>query len=330
MVSIFDKRYKLRPVVFPEFEKFADAIRSAYWVHTEFDLTGDVQDFKTNLTRSEQEIIQRTMLAISQVEVNVKRFWSNIYDIFPNPEMSKVSVTFAESEARHADAYAALLDKLMLYDVFDKELDSINVLSKRVSFLKEFSTFGNKTDFTDIYYTIALFSIFIEHISLFSQFIIISFFNNSEKNLLKGTANIIDATSKEEEIHGLFGYYLLKILRMEAKNSNINDVNKKILEKLYEALEIEKEVISWIYGGDDLDHLPKNIVLNYIHERLYNSLEKLEIKDHNITYDKTLSEKTNWFKLILQSTSEVDFFSKRSVNYDFGSENQNTAEEDLI
>ena len=50
--------------------------------------------------------------------------------------------------------------------------------------------------------SVLLFSLFIEHVSLFSQFLIIMAFNK-HRNLLKGISNV-EATSKEEQIHGDF------------------------------------------------------------------------------------------------------------------------------
>ena len=61
---------------------------------------------------------------------------------------------------------------------------------------------------------ILLFSLFIEHVSLFSQFLIIMAFNK-HKNMLKGISNVVEATSKEEQIHGDFGIDLIKILQKE-------------------------------------------------------------------------------------------------------------------
>ena len=56
-----------------------------------------------------------------------------------------------------------------------------------------------------------LFSLFIEHVSLFSQFLIMMSFNK-ELNLLKGISNVVEATSKEEEIHGNFGAEIINII----------------------------------------------------------------------------------------------------------------------
>ena len=46
---------------------------------TEFNFTTDIDDFKTKVSDKEREVIKRAMLAIAQIEVNVKTFWADMY-----------------------------------------------------------------------------------------------------------------------------------------------------------------------------------------------------------------------------------------------------------
>lgn len=96
--NIFEKRINLKPYEYPELYEYVDAIRHSYWIHTEFNFTSDIQDFKTRLSDLEQNSIKNTMLAISQIEVSVKTFWGDIYHKMPKPEIGSVGATFAESE----------------------------------------------------------------------------------------------------------------------------------------------------------------------------------------------------------------------------------------
>ena len=85
---------------------------------------------------------------------------------------------------------------------------------KRVRYLESAlisSKSENERDYTE---SVLLFSLFIEHVSLFSQFLIIMAFNK-HKNMLKGISNVVEATSKEEQIHGDFGIDLIKIIKKE-------------------------------------------------------------------------------------------------------------------
>jgi ERCC4-related helicase len=137
------------------------------------------------------------MLAISQIEVNVKRFWGDLYKHIPKPEIDDVGGTFAESEIRHKDAYSFLLEQLGLNSEFEN-IFNIPQLMGRVEYLEEFMEGKNK-DNKGFVLSLILFSLFVEHISLFGQFLILMSFNK-EKNLFKGLSNIVEATSKEHKL----------------------------------------------------------------------------------------------------------------------------------
>ena len=152
------------------------------------------------------------MLAISQIEVAVKSFWGDLYHRIPKPEIGSVGSTFAESEVRHADAYSHLLEVLGLNSEFKELKKKTRDHEKRVRYLETALKNSKSDDNREYAESILLFSLFIEHVSLFSQFLIIMAFNK-HKNMLKGISNVVEATSKEEQIHGDFGIDLIKILK---------------------------------------------------------------------------------------------------------------------
>src|SRR6056300_228246 len=121
--NIFKKRVNLKPYEYPELMEYVDAIRHSYWLHTEFNYSSDIQDLKVNLSSEEAAIVKKAMLAIAQIEVNVKTFWSKIYDWFPKPEFQAIAVTFGESEVRHTDAYSNLLELAGLNHEFEELMD---------------------------------------------------------------------------------------------------------------------------------------------------------------------------------------------------------------
>ena len=77
--NIFEKRVNILPYEYPSLLAYKDAIRHSYWIHTEFNFTTDIDDFKTKISDEEREVIKRAMLAIAQIEVNVKTFWADLY-----------------------------------------------------------------------------------------------------------------------------------------------------------------------------------------------------------------------------------------------------------
>ena len=96
--NIFEKRVNILPYEYPSLLAYKDAIRHSYWIHTEFNFTTDIDDFKTKISDNEREVIKRSMLAIAQIEVSVKTFWADLYKRMPITEIGDVGMTFAESE----------------------------------------------------------------------------------------------------------------------------------------------------------------------------------------------------------------------------------------
>jgi len=310
--NIFEKRVNLKPYEYPQLYEYVPAIRHSYWIHTEFNFTSDIQDFKTGLSEVERSAIKNTMLAISQIEVAVKSFWGDIYGRMPKPEIGSVGATFAESEVRHHDAYSHLLEILGLNGEF-KALKKKPVIMKRVQYLETALKNAKSDDNKEYAESILLFSLFIEHVSLFSQFLIIMAFNK-HKNVLKGISNVVEATSKEEQIHGDFGIDIIKIIKDE--NPNWFDANYEVMIQSIckEAFEAESELVDWIFEAGEIDFLPKAVVNEFIKNRFNNSLESIGI-EKVFEIDESLVAQTEWFDDEIIATKHGDFFVKRSINY---------------
>ena len=310
--NVFEKRITLKPYEYPELYEYVPAIRHSYWIHSEFNFTSDIQDFKTRLTETEKNAIKNTMLAISQIEVAVKSFWGDIYHKIPKPEIGSVGATFAESEVRHADAYSHLLEILGL----NKEFQSLKkqpAIMKRVKYLETALINSKSEDKREYSESVLLFSLFIEHVSLFSQFLIIMAFNK-HKNMLKGVSNVVEATSKEEQIHGDFGIDLIKIIKSENPGWFGDNYSSKIQDLCMKAFEAEKSIIDWIFEKGELEFLPKIQVVEFIKDRFNKSLESIGVKKI-FDIDKNVVNETEWFNDEIIGTKHGDFFVKRSINY---------------
>jgi len=310
--NIFEKRVNLKPYQYPELYEYVPAIRHSYWIHTEFNFTSDIHDFKTRLNDSERNAIKNTMLAISQIEVAVKSFWGDIYHKIPKPEIGSVGATFAESEVRHADAYSHLLEILGLNKEF-KNLKKNPIIMRRVQYLESALASSKSDDDRSYSEAVLLFSLFIEHVSLFSQFLIIMAFNK-HKNMLKGVSNVVEATSKEEQIHGDFGIDLIKIIKEEKSEWFDKEFEDKIQDLCLRAYKAESGIIDWIFEQGDLDFLPKAQVNEFIKDRFNRSLEAVGVKKMFECNESLLLE-TEWFNDEIIGTKHGDFFDKRSINY---------------
>jgi len=310
--DIFKKRTNLKPYEYPELYEYVSAIRHSYWIHTEFNYVSDIQDFKTNVSEAEQNAIKNTMLAIAQIEVAVKAFWGDIFKKMPKPEIAAVGFTFAESEVRHMDAYSHLLEILDLNEEFTKIKD-IPALMERVEYLEDSISTSKSEDDREFALAILLFSLFIEHVSLFSQFLIMMSFNKY-RNLFKGISNAVEATSKEEQIHGLFGIEVINLIKSEHPEWFNDAFKEKIVAACQQAYVAEQGVVDWILEKGELDFLPKAVIFEFIKNRLNNSLVSIGM-DKIFDVDEKMLEQTEWFDEEVATTKHGDFFVKRSINY---------------
>lgn len=310
--DIFKKRTNLKPYEYPELYEYVSAIRHSYWIHTEFNYVSDIQDFKTNVSEAEQNAIKNTMLAIAQIEVAVKAFWGDIFKKMPKPEIAAVGFTFAESEVRHMDAYSHLLEILDLNEEFTKIKD-IPALMERVEYLEDSISTSKSEDDREFALAILLFSLFIEHVSLFSQFLIMMSFNKY-RNLFKGISNAVEATSKEEQIHGLFGIEVINLIKSEHPEWFNDAFKEKIVSACEQAFVAEQGVVDWILEKGELDFLPKAVIFEFIKNRLNNSLVSIGM-DKIFDVDEKILEQTEWFDEEVATTKHGDFFVKRSINY---------------
>lgn len=310
--NIFTKRTNLKPYEYPNLNEYVDAIRHSYWVHTEFNFTSDIQDYKVNLDDKEKTAVKRAMLAISQIEVAVKSFWGDIYKRMPKPEIGNVGATFAESEVRHADAYSHLIQLLGLNGEFEN-LMQVPAIRRRIKYLEKAITNSKAVENKEYFESVVLFSMFVENVSLFSQFLVMLSFNK-HKNMLKGISNAVEATSKEENIHAEFGFDLVNLIKEENPTWWTNELKEDLVNATMEAYEAECGIVDWIFEKGDLDFLTKEQTIEFIKYRFNTSLKSIGI-DEVFEINEPVLETTEWFDDEILTTKHTDFFNKRSINY---------------
>ena len=311
-MSIFDKRTAFKPFEYPELAEYKNAINHSYWLVSEWNFMSDIHDFSVRLTDVQRGAIKNAMLAISQIEISVKKFWTKLGDRFPKAEFEQVGVTFGESEVRHADAYSHLLEVLGLNNEFDQLLEN-PVIQGRVDYLKKYLTGASDKSNEKKKQKLSLFSIFIENVSLFSQFVIIKSFNK-HLNCLKDIDNVVQATQKEEVIHALLGVYLIKQIQKEFPEWFNEEFYVKLYRACKKAFEAECNIIDWIFEAGELDFLPKDVVKEFVKNRFNESLEM--IGGQNVfEVDQEKLEQLKWFNVEILAEVNTDFFHKKPVTY---------------
>jgi ribonucleoside-diphosphate reductase beta chain len=254
------------------------------------------------------EMAKRAILAVSQVEAKaVKKFWIKVLDYFPKAEIEEVCITFASNEVIHAKAYSNLLEIMGLNSEFAK-LEQVPAIQKRIAYLER--SIATPVDNKDVFKNIILFSMFIENVSLFSQFYLLLKLNKDNK-WLNGTANAIMATSTEETLHAKFGFDLVNTIKAEHPEWWTDDVKEQVLELAEEAIEAESSVLEWIVGDSSEFYYELQCFINH---RMNKGLAEIGIES---SFHEGVND-FSWFDLLVSGTQATDFFASKSVAYSKG------------
>src|SRR5699024_4890071 len=165
-----------------------------------------------------------------------------------------------------AEAYSHLLEILGLNGMFEN-IDDIPALKERTEYLAKSVSWAKTGDDKDYVLSLILFSLLIARVSLFSQFLIMMSFTN-HRNVFSDLSSVIEATSKEEQIHGLFGIDLVDEIRKEHPEWFDAEMERRVLGACKQSYEAEVRVVSWIFEDGELDFLPKKVVMAFIANRM--------------------------------------------------------------
>jgi len=324
-VTIFDEQICRKPNRYPWTEKFIEAMHNGFWTDKEFSFKSDVQQFKVELTDQEREIIIRTLSAIGQIEVAVKTFWAKLGENLPHPSLQDLGYVMANVEVIHNSAYERLISVLDLEDIFEENL-KLEWIQGRVKYLRKYTHKFYKDSRKQYLYALILFTLFVENVSLFSQFYVINWFARF-KNVLKDTDQQVKYTRNEENIHALVGMKIISTIREELPELFDDELEQKIQSEAIEAYKSEAKIVDWMINGIQEPGLSAPVLKEFIKNRINESLIQIGFKKA-FEVDKELLESTIWFDEELLGNNMVDFFHSRPVDYSKNA--QSFSEDDLF
>jgi ribonucleoside-diphosphate reductase beta chain len=203
---------------------------------------------------------------------------------------------------------------LHLTHVFEENLNQ-EVIKGRVNYLRKYLNKAYRGDNKKQYiYAITLFTLFVENVSLFSQFYIIMHFNRN-KAVLKDCAQQVQYTRNEEMLHAQVGIKIINTLREEYPELFDEELQERIEAECIDSLKAESKVIDWIMNGYEQPGLNASILKNFIAKRMKDSIDAIGFESSAIIYDAELAKETEWFEVELYGTNMTDFFAKRPVEY---------------
>lgn len=309
---IFEEQIARKPNKYLWTQDFIEAIHSGFWTDKEFSFSSDVHDFNISLSNQEREIITRTLSAISQIEVAVKTFWGKLGENLPHPSLNDLGYVMANTEVIHNNAYERLLDVLGIEDIFRENM-KLACIEGRVKYLKKYTHRFYKDSKKQYVYALILFTLFVENVSLFSQFYIILWFGRY-KNVLKDTNQQVNYTKNEEALHSKIGIQIIKTIKSEYPELFDSELEGRILHEANEAYLAECKIIDWIIGSYTGTRISGDTLKGFIKSRINDSLSEIGY-GKIFEVDQSILRDFEWFDEELIGNNATDFFNQRPVEY---------------
>lgn len=308
-MALLDTRETYKPFLYPQFEEVHRKLYTSFWHPDEVSLSEDLADFKFKLNDSEKEIVSRILKNFVQSEIHVGCFWGDfVSSWFKHPEIQNVSRYISGNETIHAVAYD-LLNATLGLEEYDKLKEDqklyarIEMLSKKKAKTKE-----------AILKQIFIMSVMGEGVCLFSSFI--TLFAFTKKNILRGLGQIISWSTLDEQLHSEVGVILFNLLKKEC-----DLFDDKMKEDLYgiaeEIIEMEMNLIDRVFENTETDVISKQAIKNYIHNKANKQLKKVGL-NKKFKVDKELLKETDFFDIMINGESVVDFFANKTTEYSKG------------
>lgn len=325
-MGIFDKRINYKPFEYGHItDPLINAMWASHWTHNEFNFNSDIQDFKSKLTEEERQVVKRTALLISSIEVSVKSYWGNLGKVLPKPEIADLGSVFGGVEVIHSRAYSEILSKLGFESDFEGLFEN-EYVKNRSEYLTKYLNKIYKNDHKNIVYSLVLFTLFTEYCALFSQFYVILGFNRF-RGLFKDISNIVQYTAKEENLHAEGGIAIINQIREEYPDLFDDELESRIYEEVQVAFEAEGNLAKWLLQGYENEFLSEDLLKGYIKTRFNDCLERIGYKKV-FDVSQEIVEKTEWMEEEVYMSAMTDFFHKKPTDY--SKKTQSITDEDLF
>jgi ribonucleoside-diphosphate reductase beta chain len=308
MSKLTEPRHYYKPFEYQQAFDFYKNQHRAHWLADEVPLASDLNDWKLNLNESEKNLIGNILKSFAQTEVHVNDYWSSkISQWFPKPEIVAMAGTFGAFEAIHAEAYARLNDELGLdnFQAFMEDEASRNKIERLLETPSE--------SLEEKALALAIFSAFTEGVNLFSSFAILMSFQL--RNLLKGTAQIVEWSVRDESLHSQAGCWLFRTLIQESPELDTIEMRNNVIEACNLSVKLEYDFIDKAFEMGDIEGLTKEQLKNFIKARANDKMVELGYNPIYNDIDPSLLKQMEWFGHLTSGRTHQDFFANRVTDY---------------
>jgi ribonucleoside-diphosphate reductase beta chain len=315
-LNLLHERIIYKPFEYPQAYEYWLNQQQAHWLHTEIPMMSDLNDWNSNLNKTEKNIIGSILKGFAQTETIVNDYWSGLVTKwFRKPEVIMMATTFGAFETIHAEAYSLLNETLGL-DNFSEFLEDEATMAKIENLMLVRDSFNGEKNVPEIAKSLAIFSAFTEGVNLFSSFAILLSFKM--RNKLKGVGQIVEWSIRDESMHSEAGCWLFRTLIEENPYLKTKELEAAINEAALLSLKLELDFINKVFELGDLEGCSKYDLQNFIKNRVNTKLGDLGYGPIITDIDLTAVERMKWFDHLSAGKQHTDFFANRVTNYSKG------------
>ena len=319
MSDLLKERVVYKPFEYQEAADYWLKQQQAHWLHTEVPMMSDLNDWNSNLTETEKNIIGSILKGFAQTETVVNDYWSGLVTKwFRKPEVIMMATTFGAFETIHAEAYSLLNETLGLEN-FAEFMEDEATMAKIENLTAVRDSFNGEKDLHEIAKSLAIFSAFTEGVNLFSSFAVLLSFKM--RNKLKGVGQIVEWSIRDESLHSEAGCWLFRTLIKENPELKTPELEAAINEAALLSLQLELDFIRKCYELGDLEGCSQYDLENFIKNRINTKLGDLGYPGIISDIDVTAVERMKWFDALSAGKQHTDFFANRVTNYSKGNMN---------
>ena len=284
----------------------------SFWTFDEVDVSKDVQYIFTVVDENSKHGILETLKLFTIYETKADSFWSNVKEMFPDPDIKAMAALFSGVEASvHRNAYK-LLNELMNKhdDDFYNEYKQSDFLVERMNFIDDCLENGSKLE--------QLASLcFAEGVILFSNFAFLMSFRANGDKLLPNVGNVIKFSSSDEDYHNKASSWLFRTLNNELTELGQEDpdIKDKVIKMANVVKEHEFKIIESIFSKGPIPTITEEELKTFILTRIDICLTRMGFDPmYNIKNDVV----AKWFDEIMTRQQNNDFFDGQGSGYSRG------------
>ena len=317
-LTLTDERISFKPFNYPwAFDAWLKS-EQMHWLHLEVPMHEDLKDWK-KMSMEEKDFLTNIFRFFTQGDIDVASgYVENYLQVFKQPEVRMMLLSFAAREALHIAAYSHLVETIgMPESTYDQFFDYVEMREKH-EYVMEISNRKESKENTAL--QMAVFSAFTEGMQLFSSFIMLLNFPRHGK--MKGMGQIIKWSIVDETLHTESMIKLFRTYIEENREIWNDDLKQKIYTIAEKMVELEDKFIDLSFNGNVMPNLTPEDVKKYIRYIADRRLISLGLKG----IFKVKKNPLPWVESMINAPVHTNFFENRSTDYAKGALSGNWSE----